>query len=286
MGPTGERVALKKVKRKESLPREVQILQTVHSPCCNALLDHFSSVDGTDSYLWLVTELMPESLGNFIRRMHQLHETVHPLIVKLFTYQLFAGLAHLHSLGICHRDIKTDNCLVDAARGRLVISDFGSAKVLDKDGDNAFYIASRIYRAPELLLNCTTYDNTIDIWAAGCVIAEILLDAIPMWQGASNDEQLIQIMQVLGPPAQGDSQSFMHPQPFPEVECISSLHYALPLSTPTDLLDLLGRIFNYNPKNRPSAEECMRSPYFDELFKDGVKLPSGNSLPPIPRRPL
>jgi serine/threonine protein kinase len=75
-----------------------------------------------------------------------------------------------------------------------VIFDFGSAKVLNKDGDNAFYIVSRIYRAPELLLNCTTYDNKINIWAAGCVIAEILFDAIPMWQGASNDEQLVQIM--------------------------------------------------------------------------------------------
>jgi glycogen synthase kinase 3 beta len=249
------------------------------------MLDHFSSADEKDSYMWIVTELMPESLGGFLRQMHLLKATVHPLLVKLFAYQLFAGLAHLHSLGIAHRDIKTDNCLVDPGRGRLVISDFGSAKVLDKDEENAFYVASRIYRAPELLLNCTSYDNKIDIWAAGCVIAEILLDAIPMWQGSSNDEQLVQIMQVLGPPTREDIRSFKHPRPFPIVERISSLHYALPLSTPSDLLDLLGKIFQYSPKSRPTAVESMRSPYFDELFMDGVKLPSGNSLPSIPRRP-
>jgi serine/threonine protein kinase len=208
----------------------------------------------------------------------------HEMPIKLFAFQLFAGLADIHALGIVHRDIKTDNCLVEPVTGRLLISDFGNAKVIEPDSENTFYIASRIYRAPELLLNCSRYDNKIDIWAAGCVIAEVLLDAIPMFQGSSNEDHLVQIMRVLGPPTPGDAASFEHPLPFPEVEHICSLENALPLSTPKDLLALLKQIFSYNPSKRPTAQQCMKSRYFDELYSEGVRLPSGRPLPALPPR--
>jgi serine/threonine protein kinase len=92
--------------------------------------------------------------------------------------------------------------LVDARHGRLKIIDFGSAKKMDAETESTPYIASRFYRAPELLLNSSSYGNKIDIWAAGCVISEILLDAMPMFQGGNNEEQLIQIMQILGRPSE------------------------------------------------------------------------------------
>jgi glycogen synthase kinase 3 beta len=133
--------------------------------------------------------------------------------------------------------------LVDPIHGRLIISDFGLAKIMKKDSENAPYIASRFYRAPELLLNCTKYDNKIDLWAAGCVRAEVLLDAIPMFQGASNEDQLVQIMRILEKPTEMDEESFEHSLHFPVVDRICSLGNALPLSTPPELLSLLERPF-------------------------------------------
>ena len=286
MAENGETVAVKKVKIDPGVVnRELQVLELLHSPFCLSLIDYFytTSPDGKTSYLNLVTEIMPESLGRMIRNAHILKEPLNPLLTKLFIYQLFAGLVHIHSLGIAHRDIKTDNCLVDPRKGQLKIIDFGSAKVMEEGAVSVSYIASRIYRAPELLLDCTKYDNKIDIWAAGCVAAEIILDAIPMFQGCCNEDHLVQIMHVIGKPTPDDDKSFEHPIPFPDVEQICTLENALPLSCDQDLLQLLKRIFVYNPRKRPTAEECCRSPYFDELFKEGVKLPNGNPLPELPR---
>ena len=286
MAPTGEPVAVKQVRINPSEDnREIKILEMLHSPFCVTLLDSFfsTSSDGQTSYINIVTEIMPESLGRMIRNAHMIKQPVSPFLTKLFIYQLFAGLVHIHSLGVAHRDIKTDNCLVDPRKGKLKIIDFGSAKILEPGDSHASYIASRIYRAPELLLDCTSYDNKIDIWAAGCVAAEIILDAIPMFQGSCNDDHLVQIMHVIGKPTADDVKSFEHPKPFPKVEQICTLENALPLSCDPELLKLLKRIFVYNPRKRPTAEECCRSPYFNELFEPGVTLPNGNPLPELPR---
>jgi glycogen synthase kinase 3 beta len=226
---------------------------------------------------------MPGSLGEYLRNAHQSDCAVPQLLKKLWTYQMFAGLAHIHSLAICHRDIKPDNCLVDPWTGELKIADFGSAKYIGKDSENAWYIGSRAYRAPELLLGCTSYNSKVDIWAAGCVIAEIWLDALPMFQGSSNHEQLVQIVQILGKPTNEDVHAFTHTMPYPDVDQICSVDLALPLEVPPALLKLLKSIFQYDPAERPTARQCMGSPYFDELFSSDVKLPNGNPIPVLPR---
>jgi glycogen synthase kinase 3 beta len=285
MGRDGQRVALKKVKLDGPSSQELAILQSLRSPWCSSVLDHFYSTADDQSYLWIVTEMMPESLGDFLRRSHQMHQPIPPILTKLFSYQLFSGIMHIHSIGVTHRDIKTDNCLVDSISGRLKITDFGIAKRIEKDDESGSYVASRFYRAPELLLGCCRYNHKLDIWAAGCVVAEMLLDSMPMFQGSSNEDQLDQIMRILGAPTIDEVKSFDHPIEFPPVEKISSLRMALPASTPSELLELLTQIFVYNPNARPSAEECMTSTYFDELFIEGVKLPNGGNLPELAPRP-
>jgi serine/threonine protein kinase len=89
-------------------------------------------------------------------------------------------------------------------------------------------------------------------------------------------------MQVIGPPSPEDEAAFEHPLPFPNVQQICSLEMALPLSTDKNLLSLLKSIFVYNPANRPTAVDCMKSPYFSELFEEGAKLPHGSPLPELP----
>ena len=76
-------------------------------------------------------------------------------------YQLFRSLAYIHSLGICHRDIKPQNLLLDPESGVLKLCDFGSAKQLVRGEPNVSYICSRYYRAPELIFGATDYTSNI-----------------------------------------------------------------------------------------------------------------------------
>jgi len=89
--------------------------------------------------------------------------------------------------------------LIDPAAHILKLCDFGSAKRVLKGEVNVSYICSRYYRAPELIFGATDYTNAIDVWSAGCVIAELLLGQ-PLFPGESGVDQLVEIIKVLGTP--------------------------------------------------------------------------------------
>merc|ERR1719382_2071170 len=107
--------------------------------------------------------------------------------------------AYIHAVGICHRDIKPQNILVNGRSHELKICDFGSAKLLVKGEPNVAYICSRYYRAPELIFESSSYTTSIDVWSLGCVIAELFLGT-PLFQGGSGVDQLVEIIKVLGAP--------------------------------------------------------------------------------------
>jgi serine/threonine protein kinase len=100
---------------------------------------------------------------------------VPPILVKVYAYQLVRALAYIHAVGICHRDIKPQNVLVDSNLHILKMCDFGSAKNLIPGEPNVSYICSRYYRAPELIFGNSNYTTQIDVWSVGCVIAELML---------------------------------------------------------------------------------------------------------------
>jgi serine/threonine protein kinase len=93
--------------------------------------------------------------------------------IKSMVGQILKGLVFVHKLGIVHRDLKPENVLI-TDEDVIKICDFGSAKVIDTSGKNTPYIVSRFYRAPELILGVSSYGAKIDIWATGCIFAELI----------------------------------------------------------------------------------------------------------------
>nr|KAG5695647.1 hypothetical protein BaRGS_029137 [Batillaria attramentaria] len=121
----------------------------------------------------LVFEYMLSDLSEVIRKSER------PLTeaqVKSYMLMLFKGLAFLHENNIMHRDLKPANLLISST-GHLKLADFGLARVFHQNqGDRQYshQVATRWYRAPELLYGARKYDEGVDLWAAGCIFGELL----------------------------------------------------------------------------------------------------------------
>lgn len=147
----------------------------------------------------MVMDYVPESCHKILKHYNKMKQPIPLILVKLYSYQLFRSLAYLQALGIAHRDLKPQNMLIDPLTHVLKLCDFGSAKRLVKGESSVSYMTSRYYRAPELIFGSTKYDCAIDMWSAGCIIAEMLLGQ-PLFPGDSGVDQLVEIIKVLGTP--------------------------------------------------------------------------------------
>ena len=226
---------------------------------------------------------MPETVYSISRR-HQKHSMPLPLLyVKLYLYQLSRALSHIHALGICHRDIKPQNLLVNPQNQQLKLCDFGSAKALVKGEPNVSYICSRYYRAPELIFGSTDYTTAIDIWSQGCVGAELLL-AQPLFPGDSGVDQLVEIIKVLGTPTKEEIRSMNSNYiefKFPQIKgCQWKKIFRN--KTPEEAMDFIAATLAYTPSKRLKPLEGCAHVFFDELRQEGTQLPNnGGPLPPL-----
>lgn len=105
----------------------------------------------------------------------------------------------MQDIGLCHRDLKPSNILIDENSLKLMICDYGSGKFIKPNESNVSYMCSRFYRAPELLFGKTDYDNSIDVWSAGCIIAE-MVTRDPVFAGDHTVDQIIEIIKIVGSP--------------------------------------------------------------------------------------
>ncbi|EWC48303.1 protein kinase gsk3 [Drechslerella stenobrocha 248] len=281
LSPGGEDAAIKRVLQdKRFKNRELQIMRIVRHPNIVELKAfYYSNGDRKEEvYLNLVLEFVPETVYRASRYFNKLKTTMPILDVKLYIYQLFRSLAYIHSQGICHRDIKPQNLLLDPGTGILKLCDFGSAKILVENEPNVSYICSRYYRAPELIFGATNYTTKIDVWSTGCVMAELMLGQ-PLFPGESGIDQLVEIIKVLGTPTREQIRTMnpnymehkfpqIKPHPFAKV-----FRKASP-----EAIDLISRLLEYTPTQRLSAIDAMCHPFFDELRDPNTKLPDSRGI--------
>lgn len=280
-----EDIAIKKVLQdKRFKNRELQIMRLVKHPNVVDLRAFFySNGEKKDEvYLNLVLEYVPETVYRTSRHYVKLKQPIPNLQIKLYMYQLLRSLAYIHSVGICHRDIKPQNLLLNPSTGILKLCDFGSAKILVPGEPNVSYICSRYYRAPELIFGATNYSTNIDIWSTGCVMAELMLGQ-PLFPGESGIDQLVEIIKVLGTPTREQIKT-MNPNymehKFPQIKPHPFSKVFRP-RTSADMLDLVARLLEYTPTARLSAIEAMCHPLFNELRQEETSMPSGREMPAL-----
>ena len=281
---TGETVAIKKVfQDKRYKNRELSIMQELNHPNVIKLRHHFyTSGDKEDEvYLNCVMDYVPDTLSRIIRQYNKSKITMPKLIVKLYAYQLLKSINYINTIGICHRDIKPQNVLVDPNTHLLKLCDFGSAKRLIKGEPNIAYICSRYYRAPELIFGATDYTTQVDVWSIGCVIAEMIL-GIPLFPGESASDQLVEIIKILGTPTktqilamnnEATELKFPNIKPFPWSKIFKNKQYE------EGITELLSILLVYDPKIRSKPIKALAHSYFDELRDSSTKLPNGKSIP-------
>ncbi|XP_023340935.1 cyclin-dependent kinase 7-like [Eurytemora carolleeae] len=248
--------------------REIKLLQEVHHKNIIELVDVF----GHKSNVSIVMDFMDTDLEVIIKDTNIILSAAN---IKSYILQTLQGLEYLHANWILHRDLKPNNLLVDC-KGCLKLGDFGLAKYFGSPNRQYTHVVvTRWYRAPELLFGAKNYGTGVDIWAVGCILAELLL-RIPFLAGETDLDQLAKIFQALGTPTE---------ESWPGLKALPDFiqfkhHPGTPLqdiftAAGDDLLQLMGQLLALCPLKRCDSSAALRTPYFSNKPAPS----SGESLP-------
>jgi len=250
--------------------REVRMLLHFNHENVISLLDIYTPNTSMGNFeeLYLVTHLMGADLNNIVKTQKLSDEHVAFLV-----YQILRGLKYVHSANIIHRDLKPSNLAVNEDC-ELKILDFGLARATDDEMTG--YVATRWYRAPEIMLNWMHYTQTVDIWSVGCIMAELITSS-PLFPGMDHIDQLNRILNVVGSPSQelmdkmtSDSAKsyIMNMAPIPRKDFASIFVNANPLA-----ISLLEQMLELDPEKRLTAVEALAHPYLEQ-YADPLDEPT------------
>ncbi|GAV66483.1 Pkinase domain-containing protein [Cephalotus follicularis] len=278
---TGQTVAIKKIrlgKQKEGVNftalREIKLLKELKDPNIIELIDAFPHKGN----LHLVFEFMETDLEAVIRDRNIF---LSPADIKTYLQMTLKGLAYCHKKWVLHRDMKPNNLLI-GSNGLLKLADFGLARIFGSpDRRFTHQVFARWYRAPELLFGTKQYGAGVDVWAAACIFAELLLRR-PFLQGSSDIDQLGKIFAAFGTPTPSQWPDMIYLPDYVEYQFVPAppLRSLFPMAS-DDALDLLSKMFTYDPNSRISVQQALDHRYFSSAPLPTIpdKLPR-----PAPKR--
>lgn len=293
---TGSKVAVKRIlKTFDNYPMATRILRELKF--LRLLSPHENIIQVKDVLLpgdlkrfndtFVVQKLMPADLSRAMRSTVVLR----PEHIKYFMFQLLRGINFMHTANVLHRDLKPNNILINS-RCELRICDFGLARATFENGpDTMFwtdYVATRWYRAPELLMNyLNKYSTAIDMWSVGCIFAEMLGNGTILFPGKNSRHQFEMIIDVLGPVPMETIEKMNNPQakrvlaPFMNGfhQARRPLHMLFRHADPL-AVRLLSRMLTFDPDTRISAIDALNSQYFSEYLHLGY----GAQASPLPAK--
>lgn len=275
---TGQEVAIKKIAGvadnvtdcKRTL-REMRLLRHFNHDNVIAIKDvYIPAADGPNfKDVYTVSELMDTDLHQIITSNQGLTDEH----CQYFTYQILRALKHIHSANVLHRDLKPSNILLNG-NCDLKICDFGLARVNpEQQGNLTAYVATRWYRAPEIVLSWREYTNAVDMWSVGCILGEILRRK-PLFPGQDYLKQLDLVIDVIGTPSASDIESINSEKARNYVEKQlmhkprKSMEELFPNAS-EPLQDLLGRMLVFDPRRRITVEEALQHRYLTSLHDPG-----------------
>lgn len=248
--------------------REVMILQELanHENVIK-LINVIKAENNKD--LYLVFEFMETDLHSVIKAgiLKKVHK-------QYIIYQLLKGLKYIHSGEIIHRDLKPSNLLINS-ECLVKIGDFGLARSVaqfDEEDDPIMteYVATRWYRAPEIVLGSNKYSKKVDVWSVGCILAE-LINEKALFPGKSTLNQIELILEVIGKPSSEDVKAINSQNAASIISSISIKNKRSFASFFKDTnpvtLDFLQRCLQFNPEKRMSIDEALAHPFVSS-FRD------------------
>lgn len=293
--PSGRHVAIKKILPFEHnlfclrTLRELKLLKFFSETCVNeniiSILDIIKPPTLDDfTEIYFIQELMQTDLHRVIRTQPLTEDHC-----QYFVYQILRALKSIHSADIVHRDLKPANLLLNA-NCDLKVCDFGLARSVAKDfqqggkdaGLMTEYVATRWYRAPEIMLSFKMYTKAIDMWAVGCILAE-LLTGRPLFPGRDYGHQLDLILDIIGSPTLDEfysitsrrSRDYIRALPIRRKRPFTAI---FPKASP-DAIDFLLKTLTFDPKKRMTVDEALEHPYIT-TYHDPEDEPTTASLDP------
>eukprot|EP01130_Rhizamoeba_saxonica_P008504 TRINITY_DN3444_c0_g1_i2.p2 TRINITY_DN3444_c0_g1~~TRINITY_DN3444_c0_g1_i2.p2 ORF type:complete len:365 (+),score=68.68 TRINITY_DN3444_c0_g1_i2:10-1104(+) len=270
--------AFENIKDTKRTLREIKLLKHFNHINVLSLID-IQLPEEKDKYddVYIITELMDTDL-------HRIIESQQPLSmrhIQYFLYQILCGVQHMHSANVLHRDLKPSNLLVNS-NCSLKICDFGMARVaasaINGVEENVSapipmteYVATRWYRAPEVILSWKRYTKAIDMWSVGCIFFE-LLTLRPLFTGRDYMDQIHLIVETLGSPSDEDLMSIISESARTYIQALEykqpvDIRTLVPENTPEEAIDLLYGMLAFNPAKRCTVEQGLSHPFLANLYK-------------------
>ena len=197
--------------------------------------------------------------------------------IKDITYQMLLGLYHMHKYGFFHRDMKPENLLLTGKK--VKIADFGLAREIRSLPPFTEYVSTRYYRAPECILRSQNYNSPVDIWAVGCIMAEMYMHPMPLFYGASEKEVFIKICTTLGSPNkstwnEGVNQANKIGMKYPQSSGNDLANIVIGASP--EAIDLMKQMLKWAPSARATAAILLNHAFFNGCGYDLKKVTNTN----------